>query len=683
VRAGGEAKTDQRREYDRERQRDLRANKGTGAHDWPFVGVDGEGGDDLTGKHQYYLLTAGADKIATGKPLTADECLSFISRLPTDKIYVAFFFDYDVTMILRTLPAERITRLMDRSLRTVRDIKTGHERTYAVDWGEYQIDYLPHKEFKVRRQNGKLNKWGKPAYTKWVVINDVGSFFQCSFVKAITLWEIGTASERLDIGKGKEKRADFKHLEQDTITYNALEIRLLEYLMEAYRVVCDQVGYRPRMWQGPGQLASAMMIRHKIPKTADLDLPIEVVDAANKAFYGGRFETTAVGEVPGPIYAYDINSAYPDALTRIPCLIHGTWEQVTPGDEHGRLYLAHGRYRETEQANLYNFEYRDKQGAIVFPKRGSGWYWSVAIDQAKHQIFEADTVFVLNVHCDCEPFSWIPTVYAERIRLGKTSKGIILKLAMNSLYGKTCQSVGAAPYANPIWGSLITAMTRAKLMTISHGSDPGFDDCRCNRVYMLATDAIFTSVKLDIPTNKDLGGWDLAVHDNLFLILAGLYFVGGDLPPKTRGVPRQKIVEREDELRKAYRLGVGMLEMGMPAIQVIEEMYVMIPMIQFTGIKLANARHKLETAGAWVPIGKDGKGRRTSFDWKSKRVLERVRVAELDPANSPGVKTILTEPHLGFGESHPYDKDIGRLKRKWDETQDQPDWSPNMKNEDM
>jgi hypothetical protein len=47
------------------------------------------------------------------------------------------------------------------------------------------------------------------------------------------------------------------------------------------------------------------------------------------------------------------------------------------------------------------------------------------------------------------------------------------------------------------------------------------------------------------------------------------------------------------------------------------------------------------------------------------------------------VKTILTEPHLGFGESHPYDKDIGRLKRKWDETQDQPDWSPNMKNEDM
>jgi hypothetical protein len=528
-----------------------------------------------------------------------------------------------------------------------------------------------------------LNKWGKPAFSKWVVVNDVGSFLQASFVKVLDLWQIGTQKERDDIGIGKEKRADFTHLEQNTIVYNALEIVLLQKLMEAYRDVCNEIGYLPRKWQGPGQLASAMMIRHKIPKTEDLNLPPEVVDAAGKAYYGGRFETTAVGEIPGPIYDYDINSAYPDALMKMPCLIHGTWEKVEPGKEAGRLYLAHGSYHAFEPANLYNFEYRDKAGAIVFPQDGLGWYWSVGIEAAVHQTFEADTVYVLNVHCDCEPFDWIPEVYAERIRLGKSTKGTVLKLAMNSLYGKTCQSIGAAPYANPIWGGLITALTRAKLMSISHGIDEGETRCRCYRVYMLATDGVFTSAKLDIETNKELGGWDVERFDHLFLILAGLYFAGDELPPKTRGIPRKEVVVHKGDLIAAYRLGVLMLEMGSPPLYAVEEMYVMIRMKQFIGIKLATARHKTYTAGEWVYIGKGGEGRKTKFDWRSKRVLEEVEVRELDPVNAPGVKTILTHPHYGFGESNPYNKDIGRLKAMFDETQGQPDWAPTMKNEDM
>lgn len=66
----------------------------------PFCGVDGEGGNFPSG-HEYMLLRAGEFALETGKPLTSIECLGFLADLPKDRIYVAYFFDYDVTMIDR------------------------------------------------------------------------------------------------------------------------------------------------------------------------------------------------------------------------------------------------------------------------------------------------------------------------------------------------------------------------------------------------------------------------------------------------------------------------------------------------------------------------------------------------------------------------------------------------------
>jgi hypothetical protein len=527
-----------------------------------------------------------------------------------------------------------------------------------------------------------------------VTINDVGTFFQSSFVKALTSWDIGTPEQRKNIATGKDLRATFTFLDRETITYNALEIVLLEKLMEAYRNVCTEIGYMPRDWQGPGCLATAMMKHHGMPKRDELNIPDEVNDAAVAAYYGGRFETTAVGEVPGPIYAYDINSAYPDAMRRLPCVIHGTWENVSGlQDVRGRLYLAHGTYEATEPANLYNYECRVTGGRVRCPENGSGWYWSVEIENAAHQTFKADTIYALNVNCDCQPFDWVPAVYAERIRLGKSTKGMVLKLAMNSLYGKTAQSVGAAPYANAIWAGLITAMTRAKLSTLCHDDPktraPG-ERCRCYRVYMLATDAIFTSEKLDIPSNKDLGGWELTEHGSMFIIMPGLYFTDADIAPKTRGIPRQKVIEYEPQLRAAYAemaAKLYVMDDMMPHVihDIARDTHIVIPMIQFVGLKIANHRGRLDLAGEWMMVGygNDEPGRHVGFNWASKREVETATLAEIDPVNRPDVLTILTTPFLGGRESLAYDKDIGRRKDDNDETKFQPDWADVYKGDEL
>jgi hypothetical protein len=314
-----------------------------------------------------------------------------------------------------------------------------------------------------------------------------------------------------------------------------------------------------------------------------------------------------------------------------------------------------------------------------------------------HQIFTTDTNYVYRKMCDCAPFDWVPSVYGLRIALGKSKKGGVLKLGLNSIYGKMAQSIGAAPYANPIWAGLITAYTRAKLMSICHY--PGVKDmtiyhnkvCLCSTVLMLATDAVFSTTRLHVTKtgkgkhdhgvrrivpSKALGDWDLEVHTSLHVIQPGLYFTSIGMPPKTRGVPRQKIVDMEDTFRKVYAdLSHGRIER--------EDAYVMVPLKQFIGLRIANHRGALELAGEWLWCGEDGVGKKISYDWRNKRNPLTLK-ASLGAIDEP----LITWPYnYDAGESTPYDKDIGRMmteKRELDSgVYGAPDWADNLKNDDL
>lgn len=250
----------------------------------PFCGVDGEG--STFARHEYMLLRAGEFVLNTGEALTPYECLYFLAMLPTGREYVSYFFDYDVTMMTRDMPEDTLYELMDRESRARKD-----GRGYRpVKWKGFEFDWLPRKEFKVRHPSIK---------SSWSVVSDVGTFFQCSFVAALRKWGIGSAEVVERIAEGKSQRANFGAMTPEIVEYNRLECDLLEDLMETFRRLCEQVGYVPRKWQGPGQMAIAMFEKHGIPKRADIQdrIPAAVWKLAQQAYYGGRFETTAVGWV--------------------------------------------------------------------------------------------------------------------------------------------------------------------------------------------------------------------------------------------------------------------------------------------------------------------------------------------------------------------------------------------------
>lgn len=618
-----------------------------------FRAVDGEGGNveeegTLFGtRHQYLSLRCGPELLETGKPLEWYECFGFLADQPKQMQYVAYFFDYDVTMMIRTLPEKIGRELINRHLRY-----DEHGWSKPVTYGGFQFDYMPHKEFRVRRTGTK----------KWTVINDTGQFFQKAFHHTLVKWEVGTEEEQAFILKGKNMRADFTGVTDEIRAYNALECVLLEQLMTNFRSVCWETGYVPRKWQGPGFLASAMLEKHGVPRREDIPILSNKSfrSLAQATYYGGRFETTAVGPIPGPVYQYDINGAYVHLLRSLPCLTHGTWRRVRDRPLGG-LWFGEVHFDHDAPRSLYNLPVRLKGGNIQFPKEGNGVYWSteLAAAEAAGTRTEFGGGWLYSTNCDCRWFDFVESYYQQRLALGKSAKGYVLKLAGNSVYGKIAQSIGYAPYANPIWAGLITAGCRAMLID-AYSQSP--DTC-----YMLATDGLFMGERLSLPISKSLGEWEETCHpDGIFIVQAGIYFAGDE--PKSRGVEVGRINEMREEFQGQWEKFIRS--------QGIDHT-VSVEVNNFITAKQALARNKWSLAGTWEKTTRD-----ISFDWSVKRkrgiaIIDKRGVVRTMPHN--GAATLQSVPYgraIGGGlimDSQERFTDPGLIESE--RNYEQPDWT--------
>ncbi len=675
--------------------------------------------------HEYWLLRVGNRALETGRPLTSYELLTFLADLDLSKgqVYVGYFLDYDDCQIIRDLPPRKLDRLNNREARIPRnpnvhqifpvDVVVGpciacqcpafryrpadHDSCAtcgdpaAAHKGHFDLDYTPKHYLKVRRSTPK----GTPN-VPWVEISDVGSFFQAPFVDAITDWQIGTTRERQQILKGKQARANFQKPDDAMRAYNALEIRLLEDLMSKFRRTMIEIGVPlPHRWQGPGQLAGALLNQHGIPKAVALPYwknePFK--RAMNACYYGGRFETSAVGYVSDFIWNPDINSAYPYAMTFLPCLVHGQWtHDRKPSSD---LYIAHGTFTAIEPAKFYGFPFRadgkhgTPEGCITFPAAGRGWYWSMEIQASKHQRFIVDDCWSYQKRCDCWPMGWVRELYQRRLDLGATTQGNALKLVLNSLYGKLCQRVGSAPYNNLVWSSFITAYVRSMIQTFIHSMPECIEGGRqCgNDVFMIATDGVFTS---NLPAgyapdpSKPLGAWACKRKDEhregIFIAQSGIYYGsavdddGNLVRPKSRGISRDKARDYEQLFKLQFR---KYIETGDLEVSKVE-----IPTRGVITLALAVHQRKPHMVGQWV-TGKQLQ----SFDHQPKRAaetfppLDELVILRKHKAMDE-IEHLSTYPPTGDQtiESHPYSKKLANflesspMNSGIDPTSNQPDW---------
>lgn len=434
----------------------------------------------------------------------------------------------------------------------------------------------------------------EPKPDRYMYVCDTGAFWQTSFLNVIDPKEWGLHAKDICspevyalIRAGKSKRDD-RYAVEDTSyfdemrRYNVLENETLSRVCQVLNrgFVDNEISIRLDRddWYGPGRAAQKLLDmtskRVSSVMAKDIIMPLFAREAAQSSYYGGWFEIAMHGHV-GDRFEYDINSAYPYIIARLPCLHHGTWSLGNGPVPSGHPFTTFV-HATCVGSSLYfgAMPHRDDSGHICRPHTVRGWYVYDEVLAAQEagliDTVDVDT-WVTYEPCNCpSPFS-DPEIGVQRIydlrRAAKETeppKAKALKLVINSLYGKFAQSIGVPKYGNPVYATLITAGTRCMILraiaTHPHGAE-------C--VAMVATDGIYFRHKhptLDI--GKGLGQWGTETKTNMTILMPGVYWDDASrqavrygeriVPVKSRGVSARdiaRVLEAIDEQWDAFMIG--------------------------------------------------------------------------------------------------------------------------------
>ncbi len=448
-----------------------------------------------------------------------------------------------------------------------------------------------------------------------VTVWDLGKYYQQPFCTvdsdgkltgALVDWKVRPDVQQ-QIAAMKKRRSAFTWRDMKQIRKYCLQEceALSELAAENERAHID-ADLKPRSWFGPGSTASVLLNRHSIKERRGIVAP-SMVEPVACAFFGGRAEISTNGYVKGPIYGYDISSAYPHHASILPCLEHGRWEKVTQERaikrKGGAGALVHGHVHHAV-GDWAPLPVRLKNGTIVFPRSGaSGWWWRDEWLAARSgwKGLSFDHAFVLHQECECVPFNFLPQMFERRRSVGKeTCEGKILKLGLNSVYGKLAQTIGQAQYASRIWAGMITSGTRAQVLRLM------IKHKQLDSILMIATDGLFSTELHDVDPKIVLGGWERSEHESITLVRPGIYWTGeGKL--RARGLGR-------DSLDFAKQILAGALEAQASGVRFIHESgrrpqeIVLPPRVAFGGAKVCVYGFDLDTLtrsanyGQWHPM---------------------------------------------------------------------------------
>jgi hypothetical protein len=505
-------------------------------------------------------------------------------RLP-NHIHTGYAIKYDANMFLRTVPFPLLKRLFS---------------TGTVTFKGWRISYRAGKYFQVTDIEQKIT----------LKMYDMLSFWSMKAVDAcIQDPKIGPDDARVKfIAPTKDDRGTFTFAEMESkvIPYFQVEMQLYKELISNLRNALVEVDLVPGEWYGPSAVVSTLYRKRGLKKhmsrpvsdltryrgkkhgqqikpdaSFDYSLPDVVNRAALDSFFGGRFELFQLGVHDAPAYEYDINSAYPAAMQHLPQLSDGNWRHYDkseldalrargsdiPGSESQfGFYRVWYRFEDDVKAlgmflafrkfPPHPFAHRAADMSVSFPQDYLGWspFWTASavwkmIPSARY--LEA---WVWEPNSDFKPFASaecvdVPFMYSQRnayAKAGRPDLKYVLKITLNSGYGKLAQTVGTKwgdnlpPYHQMEWAAHITDYCRARIWDLA---------CRAfaqESLVSCETDALFTTAPIPYAERfcgDDLGHFKRIDFDGLIYVQSGIYFtkVGDDWTFHFRGLDRDSL----------------------------------------------------------------------------------------------------------------------------------------------
>lgn len=547
-----------------------------------IIAWDGEGVSAPDGEAQPYMLL----RASTGEQITAQRhdgldtrrTLTFMLATAAQHKgarHVAYGITYDGNMWLKDLPRDLLDELVERG------------RCY---WGDFTIEFSSRHSFAVsNRASGRS-----------VTIWDIQPWFGCRLSDAVRGW-LGKDYPGLETFKAR--RAHFQRADLDAIAaYTQCELDATVALADELLHRLSRAGVRPGRLDGAGAAAAWLLRTNGVKEHMSAKIPAPVSRAAHHAYYGGRIETMAYGRAKGPLFQYDIHSAYPWAMTQLPSLAGATWIH-DPAEDLAHfadtLVVDNGVYRVcwnvARSAGLgaspwYPFSWRDRDGGVFYPSAGETWVWGPELRAylEHRKAFDIGIEIVDGWHLQfpreprldtVQPFAWVRDVYAQRVQLerGRDPAATVVKLSMAALYGKVMQRRGfrddEPPYYQLEWAGLITSHIRARLIRLA-AQNP-------SAVIAFTTDGVIATQPLGAAPGlgEGLGEWSIAKLDEIVLVQSGVYLTrtGRHWEASTRSYNPRALApdaSREEAMRALRTLIVDGWKAGADSVDVPQTRFV-------------------------------------------------------------------------------------------------------------
>lgn len=487
--------------------------------------------DTETDKGKAFIISVAGNGIYTYRTKTKDDITQFLHDVIKKKwgnIGWCYNLDYDVIAILKYYGDDIITRLY---------------LTKEIVIDGITISYVPRK-FLTLKYKGKT-----------VYIFELMQYFNMSLDNAGKKY-LGKRKKEIGGKKVKKKLLElFRQNPQKVIEYCEYDAELTVELAEKLESMLQVSGIDVVKYYSCGYLAKQYLKKHGVSFNPLRDE--KVIGFVRPAYFGGRIEFMRRGTFKR-VYQYDINSAYPYAITKLEQIIGYKFSNRI--DPAARYFFVECTVNIPKGIHFSPLAYRNNQGLITYP----AGVLSLTIDCITFNTLKKEGMIksvqkVLNVYTNGEkPFKKLVERMYNRRQVAPADENYILKIILNSLYGKFAEKrkdyveieeseallmldghlsdnkrpriietevgyfmrkVYYSKNSNLIYAALITSEIRNLLYKV-------MKELPERSLIGTMTDCIFSTVPVPnkyISTKKQLGKFGFKCCTNLYVVGSGVY----------------------------------------------------------------------------------------------------------------------------------------------------------------
>ena len=471
--------------------------------------------------------------IATNtEAMEVDTFKGILSFLSQRKYQGAVFFTFNLQF-----DAEHILKLTD-NMDFLKKLYFEGAAPKGIEYNEnVRIRYIPSKFLRICFKTGKNR-------VSCVSMYDIAQFYGGWGLNKVSLKYLGDyknpiSGKRIGEEKGyyeENRKAVLEYCRKDAELTLRVAL-LMKKTMEGVKMPRGRLSFRNPISQAK---ISELYIKDNFqyPKVPDKLGFFHWL--TEQSYHGGIFSTERRGVFDRPLYSYDINSAYPYQMDKLPHWANGKFENVDKPDEvdtrygwflckfncpfisypdYSKPYTVEYCYEDVSPENCETVLMNPRR--VVYPT-GIRRQWVTKIEfewMQKHgfnPVFEAGFTWVQEKEEYESPFSWIKDVYYARKKIKEADSEDIqqwaLKIAMNGAYGKTAQKrKGIGALTNFFYASYITGGTRVQI------NDAIFEHVKFefdklgkllhnnSHVIEIATDSILLDKPLSLSISPNLG----------------------------------------------------------------------------------------------------------------------------------------------------------------------------------